>query len=134
MVTFQEDKDAYVLSSGRKVDAHQGFIGLKAIGHEGPFFAEGWDSFVQVSEWTADERGELAEAMVEAWRRWGGLLSYQGRPLNRWMDNVHAARIGEIARAAGTTPNAGDSIDRGLILVRLLDEGGYSVVPKGGNP
>jgi hypothetical protein len=50
------------------------------------------------------------------------------------MDNVVASRLGEIARQAGN-PNrsdVGDGIDRGLILLRLLNEGGFVVFDKAG--
>lgn len=48
------------------------------------------------------------------------------------MDNLDAYKLGEIARKAGD-PNrkdVGDYIDRGLILVRLMKEQGFSVIKK----
>jgi|HubBroStandDraft_2_1064218.scaffolds.fasta_scaffold00003_37 hypothetical protein len=45
------------------------------------------------------------------------------------MDNLDAWRLGGIAKEAGD-PNrkdVGDPIDRGLILLRLLTEKGYTV-------
>jgi len=47
------------------------------------------------------------------------------------MPNQVAYRLGLIAYEVGTLSNAkaGDEIDRGLILVRRLQESGYSVVP-----
>ena len=49
------------------------------------------------------------------------------RPLNSSMDNTIASSLGGIARRAGN-PNRqdiGDSIDRGLVLRRLLEEAGF---------
>jgi hypothetical protein len=45
------------------------------------------------------------------------------------MDNVLAWRLGEIARAAGspTREDVGDPIDRGLVLLRLLNLAGFSL-------
>lgn len=47
------------------------------------------------------------------------------------MTSQVAYRLGLIAYEVGTLDNskAGDEIDRGLILVRRLQESGYSVVP-----
>lgn len=51
------------------------------------------------------------------------------KALTASMDNVDAWRLGEIARRAGHPDrrDVGDPIDRGLILLRLLNECGYSV-------
>lgn len=44
------------------------------------------------------------------------------------MDNVYASRMGEVAREAmSPEQKVGDSIDRGLILLRLLNEAGFQV-------
>lgn len=52
-----------------------------------------------------------------------------GKPLTSMMDNVLASRLGQVAREAGNPqhPGVGDSIDRGLILRRLLEEKGFEV-------
>lgn len=50
-----------------------------------------------------------------------------GPALTNSMDNVLASKLGEIARAAMTGQRVGDSIDRGLILRRLLAEGGFEL-------
>lgn len=42
-------------------------------------------------------------------------------------DNVVASRLGEVARKATKEFHA-DSVDQGLILLRLLKEGGFRVV------
>lgn len=44
------------------------------------------------------------------------------------MDNQLAWRLGDYARKAGTSKDAGDNIDRGLILLRLLNEAGFDIV------
>ena len=53
-----------------------------------------------------------------------------GKPLNEMMDNVHAWKLGEVAREAGNPKrkDVGDLIDRGLILRRLLEEKGFLLV------
>ena len=51
----------------------------------------------------------------------------RGKPLTAMMDNVIASRMGQIAREAAGR-NAGDYIDTGLILLRLLNEAGLDVV------
>lgn len=44
------------------------------------------------------------------------------------MDNVYAWRMGEVARnAMSPEQKVGDPIDRGLILLRLLNEAGFEV-------
>ena len=52
------------------------------------------------------------------------------KTLTSAMDNLDAGRLGDIALAVERTPREkiGDSIDRGLILLRLLNEKGYGVV------
>lgn len=54
------------------------------------------------------------------------------RPLTASMPNQLAWRMGEICRKAMEYPlSGGDPIDRGLILRRLLEEGGFEVRYKG---
>lgn len=50
-------------------------------------------------------------------------------PLKSSMDNVLASRLGQIADEAGSPQrtDVGDSIDRGLILRRLLEEKGFEL-------
>ena len=50
------------------------------------------------------------------------------KPLTAAMDNLDAWRLGKIPRLALDDPNCGDHIDRGLILLRLLNEAGYDIV------
>ena len=42
--------------------------------------------------------------------------------------NVEAWRIGEACRIAANDPDCGDYIDRGLILLRELENKGYGIV------
>lgn len=51
------------------------------------------------------------------------------RTLRQNPDNLTAWRLGRIAREAGNPKrkDVGDSIDRGLILLRLLNENGYEL-------
>lgn len=51
------------------------------------------------------------------------------KPLDCAMDNVLAWRLGTIAREAGdiNRSDVGDPIDRGLILLRLLNERGFEL-------
>lgn len=53
-------------------------------------------------------------------------------PLTAAMDNVLATQLGGIALEAGRPKHSGvgDSIDRGLILRRLLEEQGFYLVLK----
>lgn len=56
-------------------------------------------------------------------------------PLTSSMDNVLASRLGDIARTAmSPEQRVGDLIDRGLILQRLLEEGGFELHYVGPNP
>lgn len=51
------------------------------------------------------------------------------KPLTSAMDNVLASRLGKVALEAGNPRHdgVGDSIDRGLILRRLLEESGFEI-------
>lgn len=54
------------------------------------------------------------------------------QPLDAAMNNVLAWRLGEIAiLAGGGRKDVGDTIDRGLILLRLLNEKGFDLVLRG---
>lgn len=55
-----------------------------------------------------------------------------GEPLTAAMNNVLASRLGRVAREAGNQDriDVGDSIDRGLILRRLLEEAGFELREK----
>lgn len=51
-----------------------------------------------------------------------------GDILTSAMDNQLAWHLGDYARKAATSKEAGDQIDRGLILLRLLNEAGFDIV------
>lgn len=55
-----------------------------------------------------------------------------GKPLTSASDNLHMSRLAKIARVVThpAIPGIGDSIDQGLITLRLLNEAGYDVVPR----
>lgn len=56
-------------------------------------------------------------------------------PLNRFMDNVLAYKLGKICmEAASPQQKVGDYIDRGLILRRLLEEGGFQLTLSDSQP
>jgi hypothetical protein len=59
-------------------------------------------------------------------------MDKEKHPLDRFIDNVTASKLGRIARDAGN-PNrdgVGDDIDRGLILLRLLTDAGFEIAHK----
>lgn len=47
---------------------------------------------------------------------------------NQPSDNLEASRLGTACRKAAEDPKCGDSIDRGLILLRELQAAGYGIV------
>lgn len=52
------------------------------------------------------------------------------KEVNAAMDNCYASTLGKIASAAGDAGRSdiGDSIDRGLVLLRLLNEAGFALI------
>lgn len=57
------------------------------------------------------------------------------RPLTAAMDNVLAWRMGKVANEAmDRKQRVGDYIDRGLILLRLLNEAGFDVIVRRESP
>ena len=59
-------------------------------------------------------------------------MSEYSTPISAAMNNVLASKLGNIALDAGNPKRSGvgDSIDRGLILRRLLGEEGFYIVVK----
>ena len=59
-------------------------------------------------------------------------MSEYSTPISAAMNNVLASKLGNIALDAGNPKRSGvgDSIDRGLILRRLLEEEGFYIVVK----
>lgn len=57
------------------------------------------------------------------------------KPLDAAMQNTTAYKLGAIARDAGRDrSDVGDLIDRGLILLRLLNEAGFELSRTDGQP
>ena len=55
-------------------------------------------------------------------------LFSDGKPLTSAMDNVLASRLGRITEeSCNSKQKVGDLIDRGLILLRLLNNEGFEV-------
>ena len=54
----------------------------------------------------------------------------ESKPLTAAMDNVDAWRLGEITLKAAADKNVGDPIDRGLILLRMLNAAGFDLVKR----
>jgi hypothetical protein len=54
------------------------------------------------------------------------------KPLTAAMDNVLSSKLGDVALQAGSKDrkDIGDSIDRGLVLRRLLEEQGFFLIIK----
>ena len=63
-------------------------------------------------------------------------MSDKLKPLSSYMSNDVAYELGLIACKAGRPDSrvAGDAIDHGLILRRLLEEAGYGIVMLKGTP
>lgn len=67
-MVFDERKNEYVLSTGRRAYAHNGIIGLD---HEGGVF-EGYDGGFELYDggFTDAERAEIADLMIARWTAW----------------------------------------------------------------
>lgn len=69
-MTFN-DRDEYVLSTGRKFYANCGIIGISPKNDD---VSEGYDGDVYVdwfeNPWTIAEKVELAEFMIDRWEKW----------------------------------------------------------------
>lgn len=63
------DEDTIKLATGRELYANRGIVGIDA---EGNAF-EGYDSGLSDAPLTLDERREIAEMMIERWRKYGGI-------------------------------------------------------------
>lgn len=68
--------------------------------------------------------------MSDSRRRWNP-SGWDDRKLTSAMPNDMAWRMGMIAAEAGSQDrkDVGDPIDRGLVLLRLLHESGFDVLP-----
>lgn len=63
-----QTEDGYKLSTGKEFYANCGILGLAPDGD----VTEGYDGTVAGrSEFTPDERREIADVMIKAWKEWG---------------------------------------------------------------
>jgi hypothetical protein len=75
---------------------------------------------------TSEQSKEWFEAMKGFGKGSPSMMNSRG-PLTSSMDNVLASILGKVALNAGNPNCSGDSIDRGLILRRLLEERGFTI-------
>ena len=66
---------------------------------------------------------------MKVYNKGGKILYSNGEPLTAYSDNVLISRIGIACKEAAKAP-AGDSIDTGLVLRRLLDGAGLDIVER----
>ena len=64
-----------ILSSGRSFYAYKQCLGLEP---EARVLREGWDGEATLgdddnADFSPDERREIAEMMIDRWKRWGGI-------------------------------------------------------------
>lgn len=59
--------DTYTLSSGRTFYAHGGVLGF-APGEDSVSY--GWDGGVEMRDWSAAEKRELADFMIALWQQY----------------------------------------------------------------
>ena len=67
---YEEAEDVLELSSGKRLFANRGILGISPAGE----ISEGYDGGVY-DEFTPEERAELAEYMIGLWRQWAGACS-----------------------------------------------------------
>lgn len=79
------DHGDFVLRSGRTIDANRGILGINVYpGDDDPSLYGGYDEEFGNGEeldgevfgsppFTTGERREIAEYMIDQWKRWGGL-------------------------------------------------------------
>lgn len=60
----------------------------------------------------------------------GKMRFSDGRILTSAADNVLVSRLGSVCMETAKRTDVGDSIDRGLILLKLLEEAGFEVREK----
>ena len=53
-----------------------------------------------------------------------------GKPLHSCSDNVLVSRLGSVCMETAKRTDVGDYIDRGLILLKLLEKAGFEVIEK----
>lgn len=71
MIWYEDGRDQYVFSSGRRMYANGGILGL-GPGSDSTV-TEGYDGYFEESAdsaWTTEERQQLAAMMIRRWRAW----------------------------------------------------------------
>jgi len=63
------DGDAVVFSTGKKVYVNNGIIGLSEPDEDGWSVSEGYDGGINTNKLTHEERWELADYMINLWKR-----------------------------------------------------------------
>ena len=63
------DVDELVFSTGKRIYAHLGIIGIDSE----LIISEGYDGGIDDDEFTASERAELADYAIELWRQYKGV-------------------------------------------------------------
>lgn len=74
---FNERDEEYELSTGRTFYAHQGILGVTPRCGDVYNGCDGI-SFMEREDLTPTERQEIANYMIELWRKWALTLSPQG--------------------------------------------------------
>lgn len=93
-MTYHRKDNTYTLSSGRRFYANCGYIGLGPDG-AGDSLPEGHDGAIELRRdwdpefepWTAAERAELADAMIERWQ------AFKGQPVVHAHDDDQPAGL-----------------------------------------
>lgn len=70
---WDDDKDEAILSTGRRVYVHGGTIGIDHVGNVSEGHDGSLEPYGEVSQFTPDERREIAIEMVRRWTEWGHL-------------------------------------------------------------
>ena len=72
-MTFDDEKDCFVLATGRTFYAFGGILGLAGCGEDDKSLYYGFDGEVYLEgggDFTASEREEVAAEMIARWKRW----------------------------------------------------------------
>lgn len=70
------ERDSYILSTGRRISANRGILGITASAHDAARLFEGYDGDVTPSgdsddvPFSSDERHEIADFMIALWQAW----------------------------------------------------------------
>lgn len=92
----RKDRDTYVLSTGREINANHGLISIAAdvaapLGYGADYafagfeMCEGYDGSHDVDDWTLDELAELTDFMIDQWRLFlAAACQKHGHQFSRW--------------------------------------------------